>query len=239
MSAPATVEVTAVPPALNADDARALTEQIRSGLERVSDLIIRAYTERAWEALKYPCWDDYCNGEFDTARLGIPREDRAETVASLRTAGMSVRAIASATGISRGTVQRELSGVPNGTPQRAPVIPGDVTADTPGITARVEAILQKQQTSARVKDRFAPVITGTDGKTYAPNRPTRAPRRRPLTGDATNLAREWRRFNGKLQKLLEDDRFGRSREGVMEALGSQPAITTELLARLQAAAGEP
>jgi hypothetical protein len=44
-----------------------------------------------------------------------PREDRAETVQSLRSAGLSVRAIASATGDSKSSIQRELSPVPDGT----------------------------------------------------------------------------------------------------------------------------
>ena len=53
--------------------------------------------------------------EFGTARLRLPREERAEVVASLRESGLSVRAIAAATGDHYSTISRELSGVANAT----------------------------------------------------------------------------------------------------------------------------
>lgn len=57
--------------------------------------------------------------EFGQTRLKLPREERQEIVASLRDSGLSVRAIASATGMGYGTVRRELdpTGEPNGSPQ--------------------------------------------------------------------------------------------------------------------------
>ncbi|WP_420873537.1 helix-turn-helix domain-containing protein [Mycobacterium riyadhense] len=45
------------------------------------------------------------------ALVGSPREERAEVVASLRESGLSLRAIAAATGDSHMTIQRELAGV--------------------------------------------------------------------------------------------------------------------------------
>lgn len=45
---------------------------------------------------------------FGTSRLRLPREERAEVVASLRESGLSIRAIAAATGDSRETIRREL-----------------------------------------------------------------------------------------------------------------------------------
>ena len=104
--------------ALNAADARALTDRIKVGVEAVWELIKQAYTERAWDALGYSSWDDYCTREFGTSRLRLPREERAEILPSLRESGMSLRAIATATGLSKDTVQRELSGVSNETPER-------------------------------------------------------------------------------------------------------------------------
>lgn len=50
-----------------------------------------------------------CTREFGTSRLRLPREERAEVVASLRESGLSQRAIASATGLSQDTVRRDLS----------------------------------------------------------------------------------------------------------------------------------
>jgi hypothetical protein len=103
---------------LDANEARALTDQIKTGVEALWHLITRAYTERAWAALGYTSWDDYCTREFGTSRLRLPREERAEVVSSLRESGLSLRAIAAATGDSVTTVRRELAGVPNGTPER-------------------------------------------------------------------------------------------------------------------------
>jgi hypothetical protein len=94
---------------MNATDARALTDRIKVGVEACWELIKQAYTERAWAALGYDSWDDYCTREFGTARLRLPREERAEVVASLRESGLSLRAIESATGISRKTVIKDLA----------------------------------------------------------------------------------------------------------------------------------
>ena len=94
--------------AMNATDARALNDRIKAGVEAIWELIKKAYVERAWAALGYESWDDYCTSEFGTSRLRLPREERAEVVASLRESGLSQRAIASATGLDRKTVRRDL-----------------------------------------------------------------------------------------------------------------------------------
>ena len=104
--------------ALSATDARALTDRIKVGVEAVWDLITTAYTNRAWDVLGYTSWDDYCTREFGTSRLRLPREERSEVVASLRESGLSIRAIAAATGDSYGTVRNELaSGDQNCSPE--------------------------------------------------------------------------------------------------------------------------
>ncbi|MFA4050983.1 MULTISPECIES: winged helix-turn-helix domain-containing protein [Mycobacteroides] len=102
------VSVTAMSPT----DARALTESIRSSVDRVWDLIAKAYTQRAWAVLGYPSWDVYCEREFASTWFKLPRETRAEVVLSLRDSGLSTRAIAAATGVSQSTVQRELPAPP-------------------------------------------------------------------------------------------------------------------------------
>ncbi|MGO2619534.1 MAG: hypothetical protein ACTH82_05520, partial [Glutamicibacter ardleyensis] len=86
------------------DVARDLTTKIRQALEFTWDLVIQAYQGRAWLALGYKTWNDYCVKEFGNQHIAIPREDRNEVVGSLRDAGLSVRAIADATGLSRGTI---------------------------------------------------------------------------------------------------------------------------------------
>ena len=105
-------------PVMDADEARSLTDQIKNGIEVLWDFIKRAYTGRAWIALGYSSWDEYCDREFGQTRLRLPREERNEVVCSLRESGLSVRAISSATGLGVGTVHREIeAGVPNGTPE--------------------------------------------------------------------------------------------------------------------------
>lgn len=102
---------------MGATEARALTDQIKVAVEATWELVKRAYVERAWSVLGYDGWDDYCTREFGTSRLRLPREERTEVVASLRESGLSVRAIAAATGDSRETIRRELAGDTNVSPQ--------------------------------------------------------------------------------------------------------------------------
>lgn len=123
---------------LSGAGARELTDQIKTGMESVWHLIRAAYRGRAWSALGYGSWDEYVTREFGNLYLRPPLEDRREVVQSLREAGMSTRAIVSATRLSKGTVQRELS------TQSAPGAPNGAPANE------------------------APVITGVDGKTYQP-----------------------------------------------------------------------
>jgi protein gp37 len=93
---------------ISEDNARALTDRIKVAVEGTWQLIREAYTSRAWSALGYETWDAYCAAEFGTSRLALPREERREVVASLAESGLSVRAIASVTGDSHMTVQRDL-----------------------------------------------------------------------------------------------------------------------------------
>jgi hypothetical protein len=95
-------------PVLESQDARELTRQIKVGLEHSHTLIIAAYRGQVWTSLGYSSWDSYCQGEFGNLTLQPPREERQAVVLSMREAGMSTRAITSATGLSKGTVGREL-----------------------------------------------------------------------------------------------------------------------------------
>lgn len=109
--------------------ARDLTDKIKAGVEGIWQLITEAYTSRAWSALGYPSWDEYCTREFGTSRLGLPREERMTTVRSLRDSGLSIRAITAATGISDKTVMRDLRQVSETTtPAQAPAPPAMITS---------------------------------------------------------------------------------------------------------------
>lgn len=138
---------------MNATDARAITDRIKTGVNVIWELITRAYTERAWDALGYSSWDDYCTQEFGTSRLRLPREERAEVVSSLREQGLSLRAIASATGISHEEVRRSLPPVTNVT--------------TESVTAKMGELADEiAEELIGTEYQPAPTIIGTDGKSY-------------------------------------------------------------------------
>lgn len=107
--------------AMTADAARDLTDQIKTGMESVYHLIRAAYRGRAWQALGFGSWDEYVTREFGDLHLRPPLEYRQDVVISLREAGMSTRAIASATQLSKDTVRRELNAA---TGANAPVVDG-------------------------------------------------------------------------------------------------------------------
>ncbi|KWW42536.1 hypothetical protein AU359_00426 [Micrococcus luteus] len=107
--------------AMTADAARDLTDQIKTGMESVYHLIRAAYRGRAWQALGFGSWDEYVTREFGDLHLRPPLEYRQDVVLSLRDAGMSTRAIASATQLSKDTVRRELNAA---TGANAPVVDG-------------------------------------------------------------------------------------------------------------------
>jgi hypothetical protein len=96
------------PVQMTADEARRLTNSIRLSATRMTDLLVKAYEQRAWAALDYISWEAYCDREFGNLKLRMPREERAETVAELREAGMSIRAIAAGTGLDPKTVHKDL-----------------------------------------------------------------------------------------------------------------------------------
>jgi len=110
-------------------EARGLVDSIRVDIEDVGVRIATAYLGRAWVALGHPSWDAMCTAEFDGARLRVPREQRAEQVQSLRSAGLSTRAIGAALGIDKSTVRRDLPAAPDGAPgadaPREPVVGQD------------------------------------------------------------------------------------------------------------------
>lgn len=192
---------------LSSDEARALTDRIATAVEATWHLIAEAYTRRAWAALGYQSWDDYTTREFGTSRLRLPREERQEVVGSLRDAGLSMRAIASATGIDRKTVRNELAQVGENGPPAKPLERKTVTPN------------------------FKPgTVKGTDGKTYQAkpsNRPKQS-RRKPLTDAAVAVALELRRSTERLVRLTEDDRWAANQKEVAARVRSHLTYTVQV-----------
>ncbi|MES5383899.1 helix-turn-helix domain-containing protein [Mycolicibacterium conceptionense] len=213
--------------ALNATDARALTDRIKVGVEAVWELIKQAYTERAWDALGYSSWDDYCTREFGTSRLRLPREERAEVVSSLRESGLSLRAIASATGDSVTTVRRELAGVPNGTPadlepvaseQELPPLPENYMSLNSGDHFREDAQEEWEPEPAAEQPVAPKPITGTDGKTYNPKPAApQTPKRKPLPEAFDRAKQELRTAVERVVRLSGDDRLEKNKDQITGA----------------------
>lgn len=137
---------------LDAADARRLTDQIKLALDATWEAGKRAWEGRAWIALGYDSWDEYCTREFGTSHLRLPREDRDSVIPSLRAAGMSGRAIGALTGLNERTVRRSL----------AEVSAAANAAPDSGLALEPEAAPA------------APAATGADGKAYPTKRTSRA-----------------------------------------------------------------
>lgn len=180
---------------LTGTEARALTDKIKIAVEGTWHLIEEAYTSRAWAALGYDTWDDYCTREFGTSRLRLPREERQEVVASLRESGLSARAISAATGLGLGTVQREISaGVPNGTPAK-PVT---------GTDGKTYAVKSSPQPQAETED--------SEDLPVRPLPPEK--KRRPLTEAFKEVGYDLIKVVERVDRLTTDDRFPRNAEQV-------------------------
>ncbi|MGX1805181.1 hypothetical protein ACWIGI_05655 [Nocardia sp. NPDC055321] len=194
MSADSTLEVHQQFPSPTADEARELTEEIRRGVEQVWALVTKAYVCRVWTVLGYDSWDAYCSVEFDGARLRIPREERSQVVESLRDSGMSARAIAAATGLGYGTVQRgiaDLSGDPNGSPDSVVGLDG-------------------KQYQAKPVEREPITVPGADERQPDRNAEAAAPRRRrPLTDSFDTARADLLKKTDALVRIAADDRFDR------------------------------
>jgi hypothetical protein len=91
------------------DEATARINRVRLHVESARDDIAALFHGRAWLTLGYESWDDLCDAEFSGVHIGLPRGERREVVGNLREQGLSTRAIASAVGVSVGTIHSDLS----------------------------------------------------------------------------------------------------------------------------------
>src|SRR3982751_5775364 len=89
--------------------ARQLTHQIKQSLEQSWRLMYEAYDRRAWAALHFSSWEQYCREEFGSDLRRLAKQLRREAVAELASGEnpMSNRAIAAALGVDEGTVRND------------------------------------------------------------------------------------------------------------------------------------
>lgn len=132
---------------------------------------------------------------------------------SLRDAGLSLRAIASATGYSEPTVRRTLAPASNDAPEW-------VDAETGEVIEPDEPVLTEAECEAIEEARTGEKITGLDGKRYAPSKsaPTpSAPPRKPITDEFRGLALDLDRITGRVIKLAADDRFKKNADQISQS----------------------
>lgn len=86
-----------------------LVEKLKGSVEASAELFIEAYKGRIWLALDHASWADFLNAELGELRPRLPKAQRLELVASLKTeAKMSQTAIADALGVDQKTVSTDL-----------------------------------------------------------------------------------------------------------------------------------
>ena len=202
------------------DQARQLTDRIRIAVEGTWQLIVEAYQSRAWSALGYKSWDDYCTREFGTSRLKLPREDRADQVASLRESGLSLRAISSATGLAVNTIRKDVSEVyQNDTPE--PERAEYVNTSTGELTDEPGTVTKLTGTNSATD---SPKITGMDGKEYSRPEPLEhKPRPEAITSQFTGVVTELNRVLDKFYRISENKNFPNNKNQIATLHGSDLA----------------
>lgn len=218
----------ALPTDLSAVEARKLTDQIRRQLEFTWDLVVAAYQGRAWKVLGFETWNDYCVKQFGNQHIAIPREDRNEVIGSLRSAGLSVRAIADATGLSRGTVGNsvkkadELTSTGNPLGESSTVPNGTVEGEKSGV----------QNWTPEEKSQK---VQGVDGKMYERSAPK--PKPKPKRDDSIEQPLDGQTDIGDaLDTSLED--LGITPIDPEEVVNNNAKTRVQLVKRLTGANGQ-
>ncbi|MFD7841365.1 hypothetical protein ACFV4K_00295 [Nocardia sp. NPDC059764] len=176
--------------------ARELTDRIRAGAEALWQLIAQAYVDRVWASLGYGSWDDYCTKEFEGCRIKLPREERHEVVGSMREVGMSLRAIAAATGLSKGTIQNDLAA-------GGQDCPPDSVVGSDGKTYHTKPIEHEQIPVLDAGDPLEGALDDTEPSTR---------RRRPIAEAFDTVRYDLLKRAESLARLAADDRFERNAE---------------------------
>lgn len=154
-----------------------LAKQAGDQLVQVGKLLDEAKARRAHEALGLPSWTVYV-AETLGGQLQLSGEARQAMVAMMAGEGMSVRAIATATGVSKSTVDRDLAqvshdGTPRGSDASESGVPQRDTSEVVDALADGDDALADELTKA-LDDTAPATVTGIDGKTYT--KPKRKPK---------------------------------------------------------------
>ncbi|WP_133167820.1 helix-turn-helix domain-containing protein [Mycolicibacterium austroafricanum] len=184
MSEVQVVEPTEVLVPLSEQDATRLDKRLRlmagtarENFEKVGRLLDEAKRGQVHEVLGFKSWTAYV-ADAVGGQLQLSGDSRQAMVQMLAGEGMSVRAIATATGVSKSTVDRDLaqvsqSGTPGGPDASESGVPQRDTSDVVDELADGDDALADELTKA-LNDTGPATVTGIDGKTYT--KPKRKPK---------------------------------------------------------------
>lgn len=209
-------------------EATRVTELIRASLDRVSEAwatlarrVSEAYQRRADQALGYNSWQEYVQTEFGQQTSSLSTEVRRELVTLLSAEGMSTRAIAPVLSVDQATVSRD-SQVMHGASPTTVVFDEAVVFDevppAPTDTASVERV--DLETGEVITDATptTPPVTGLDGKTYTPPKPSRKLARPPLYLTVEDHLRKAQHHIDAIYSLHQGDRWPSSRRSLADRL---------------------
>jgi len=240
----ATVDTAKSSRRLSTADAQRLDQRIRlmansigESLSKLYGLIEEAKAGQIHMALGYASWTAYI-AEACRINVRIDRDQRREIVGWLSGQGMAQRSIAEVIGASVATVNADLQGVQNRTPDEPAevedhlVAAGYFTDDQDAVDcltmadipadrfdsvladARVQGDLSRQNVVDLCR-KSEPKSVGADGKSYPRQRERR---RTPLIDDAGRLADDMRKLTNRIDKLLGDDRFPPNRGRIADRI---------------------
>jgi transposase len=227
---------------------RRMADTARGNLETVGRLLDEAKAGQVHQTLGFKSWTVYV-ADAVGGQLQLSGDARAAMVGLLAGEGMSVRAIAEATGVSKSTVSRDMEQVShNGTPQSgAEVIdngPPDADDSTNPAEAVVDAIIAEAREQCDMSDKnieditrrsfeqTEQKITGRDGKTYTKPKPQPKPQPKPrvkpvdqqrnmISRIGTKLTDSIREANSLLRADLDDGITAEEASRQADALNSQ------------------
>ncbi|MGB3893246.1 MAG: hypothetical protein WA942_03210 [Mycolicibacter sinensis] len=208
---------------------RLLVGNINDTFTKLTGLVEQAKSGQIHTVLGYASWTAYISDVF-TVTIRLDRAQRRELVGYLAGEGMSQRAIADVVGTGVGTVNRDLAGVPNGTPEPHHPAFTDAAeqshcmtmADVPDdefedvlAQARTEGDLSPHNVVSICRGRLKKKITGRDGKQYPAKSPEPSkPRRGSITDSFWRAKHDLGKVVARVERLANDDRFDRNRDTI-------------------------
>lgn len=222
------------------DDAERLATRIGLRLESMADswagalpLIREAIDREAFRALGYRSHGDFIADRFGNALSKLGMDLRREVTRELSDAGLSTRAIASATGVSHVQVAKDIRAGVNpvntsviGEP-RAGLTEVPEIADPVSIDQSTGEIIDAPRVEEHTVTEKTKVTTGIDGKEY--KRPaSRAPQRKPLIDEVRKARDEIYSGISRLQAVVEDDRFTNNKADIQESLAPVIRLAREV-----------